>query len=64
VSLVGGFVAWNNWQKAGATWPDTSGNSLSRSRFLAALGILSSMLFSALIFAQWLPTILGVPCGK
>jgi len=31
---------------------------------MSALGLLTGTLFSILIFAQWLPTILGVPCGK
>jgi hypothetical protein len=64
ISLLGGAVAWSNWQKSGSTWPDDSSGSVSRSRFMSALGLLTSALFSLLIFAQWLPTILGVPCGK
>jgi len=64
VSLIGLAVAWSNWQKSGATWPDDSSGSIPRSRFMSALGLLTGTLFSILIFAQWLPTILGVPCGK
>ena len=64
VSLVGLAVAWSNWQKSGSTWPDDSNGSISRSRFMSALGLLTGALFSVLIFAQWLPTLLGVPCGK
>ena len=64
VSLIGLAVAWSNWQKSGATWPDDSSGSISRSRFMSALGLLTGTLFSVLIFAQWLPTALGVPCGK
>ena len=64
ISLLGGAVAWSNWQKSGSTWPDDSSGPVSRSRFMSALGLLTSALFSALIFAQWLPTIMGVPCGK
>jgi hypothetical protein len=64
ISLLGGAVAWSNWQKSGSTWPDDTSGSVSRSRFMSALGLLTSALFSALIFAQWLPTIMEVPCGK
>jgi len=64
VSLIGLAVAWSNWQKSGATWPDDSSGSIPRSRFMSALGLLTGTLFSILIFAQWLPTLLGVPCGK
>jgi hypothetical protein len=64
LSLLGGAVAWHNWTRSGAQWPNGGSGAIPRSRFMAALGLLTSMLFSALIFAQWLPTILGVPCGK
>ena len=64
VSLIGLAVAWSNWQKSGATWPDDSSGSIPRGRFMSALGLLTGTLFSVLIFAQWLPTLLGVPCGK
>jgi hypothetical protein len=64
VSLVGLAVAWSNWNKSGAIWPDDRTGSIPRSRFMSALGLLTGALFSALIIAQWLPTIVGVPCGK
>jgi hypothetical protein len=64
VSLLGWAVAWSNWKKSGATWPDESSGSIPRSRFMSALGLLTGPMFSALIVAGWLPTILGVPCGK
>ena len=64
ISLIGLLVAWSNWQKSGSTWPDDSSGPILRSRFMSALGLLTGILFSTLIFAQWLPTILGVPCGK
>jgi hypothetical protein len=64
ISLLGLAVAWSNWQKSGSTWPDEGSGSVARSRFMSALGLLTGSLFSVLIFAQWLPTLLGVPCGK
>jgi hypothetical protein len=64
VSLIGFGIAWSNWNKSGAMWPDGRSGSIPRSRFMSALGLLAGALFSALIFAQWLPTLLGVPCGK
>jgi hypothetical protein len=64
LSLIGGAVAWSNWQRSGAEWPDSSSSPISRSLFMSALGLLGGALFSALVFAQWLPTITGVPCGK
>ena len=64
LSLTGGAISWRNWQKAGSEWPSENAGVIPRSRFLSSLGLLSSALFSATIFAQWLPTIMGVPCGK
>lgn len=64
LSLLGGLIAWTNWQKSGAVWPSDASGPVPRSRFMATLGLLTSALFSALIIAQWLPTILGVPCVK
>jgi hypothetical protein len=64
LSLIGLAVAWLNWQKSGSTWPNGGSGAIPRSRFMSALGLLTGILFSALIFAQWLPTIVGVPCGK
>jgi hypothetical protein len=64
LSLIGGAVAWSNWQKSGSEWPTDASGAVPRSRFMSALGLLTCALFSTLIFAQWLPTALGVPCGK
>jgi hypothetical protein len=64
LSLIGGAVAWRNWKRSGAQWPGDDSGPIPRSRFMAALGLLTCPLFSALIIAQWLPTALGVPCGK
>lgn len=64
LSLLGGFVAWRSWQQTGANEPAKSPGPLPRSRFMAALGVLTGMLFTVVIFAQWLPMLLGVPCEK
>ena len=63
-SLFGGAVSFKNLKGAGVQWPDQQPEPLIRSRFMAVLGILTSALLSVLIFAQWLPTLLGVPCDK
>lgn len=63
ISLAGGFIAWRAWQTVGAEWPDASSGSVPRIRFMAVLGMLGCALFTLLIIAQWLPSILGVPCN-
>ena len=64
VALVGGVIAWSEWVAAGATTDEQGGDRMSRRRFMALIGILTSSLFSVTIVAQWLPTLLRVPCGK
>jgi len=41
-----------------------SGKPARRKRFMGIIGFALSILFAVVIFAQWLPTIVGVPCGK
>jgi hypothetical protein len=62
-ALLGGAISFR-LQHAGWRWPDQQPDPLTRRRFIAVLGLLNAALFSILIFAQWLPTLLGVPCDK
>jgi hypothetical protein len=64
VSLAGLGIAWRNLKQAGDKWPSDHAGPIPRSRFMAVLGLMSGALFSLVIIAQWLPTIVGVPCGK
>jgi hypothetical protein len=64
VAIVAGAIAWWEWVAAGATTDAEGGDLKSRRRFMALIGILTSALFSVTIVAQWLPTLMGVPCGK
>ena len=64
ISIFGGLVAFREWKAAGSTTEDESGRPISRRRFMSMIGILTGILFTAVVFAQWLPTLLGVPCGK
>ena len=57
LSLIGWALAWREWTKRRDTVD-------RRSRFMALVGVLGGALFSLLILAQWLPTIMGVPCDK
>jgi hypothetical protein len=64
--LVGGsgFVAWRAWDHAGRGWGETGDRDLDRTRFLALLGLMGCGLFSVLIAAQWIPTLLVGPCTR
>ena len=60
VSLIGWAFAWREWTKS----RDVNSGGRMRHRFMALIGVLTGALFSLLILAQWLPTIMGVPCDK
>jgi uncharacterized membrane protein YbhN (UPF0104 family) len=62
LSIVSGFIAWRGFAAASAE--EDEYRSMRSRRFLNLVGIGMSALFTALIFAQWLPTLTGVPCGK
>ena len=59
---AGAWVAWREWTRAGAEWPDEGVSPAARSRFMAMLGLLGSLLFAAVILAQWLAKLFLHPC--
>ena len=64
LSVIGGIIAWRDWHAGGSHTGNESGRPLARKQFMSLLGILTGTLFTLVIFAQWLPTLLGVPCDK
>ena len=64
VSAIGMLIAYLEYRK----WEQVGDNARfeagSRPRFMAMVGVMSGALFTLVIFAQWLPTLLGVPCDK
>lgn len=64
LSAVGGIVAWT-YLPDGAYEPSKEqGTPTARRRFMGYLGVALAVEFCILIIAQWLPTLLGVPCHK
>ena len=64
LSMIGGIIAWRDWRSGGGDTGNASGRPISRKQFMSLLGVLTGALFTLVIFAQWLPTLLGVPCNK
>jgi hypothetical protein len=62
-AIIGGAIAWGYWP-AGDYEATEAGKPDARKRFMAMVGVTLSIFFAIVIFAQWLPTIVGVPCGK
>ena len=62
LAAVGGVIAWRAWRQAGREWHNEAGGVLPRSRFMAALGVLLSSLFSLVILAQGIPSFILPAC--
>jgi hypothetical protein len=63
ISAGAGWIAWGEWRRTGRRWPDDGVGTEPRSRFLAALGVLSGGFFALVIVAQWLGTVILNPCA-
>jgi hypothetical protein len=63
-SLVGLYFAYREWSAVGGGMDDDDATINSRRSFMALIGMLTGALFTVIIFAQWLPTLTGVPCDK
>ena len=59
-----GFVAASNWFQLAASASEDSGGPIPRSRFMAILGTLLSLLMSLVIIAMWVPVFLYGPCER
>jgi hypothetical protein len=62
LALSGGLVAWREWKRTGREWPSEELGAIPRSRFMVALGLLASALFSLVILAQWAASFFFNPC--
>jgi Co/Zn/Cd efflux system component len=61
ISAAAGLIAFKNWRRFGADWPDDASGS-ARALFMAALGLLVSAMFSLTIAAQAIATMMLHPC--
>ena len=59
-----GFVAAANWYLLAASAREDGGGTIPRSRFMAILGTLLSLLMSLVIIAMWVPVFLYGPCER
>jgi len=64
LALGGGALSWRNWRRAGEGLPDEGRGTLSRSRFLAAGGLLISGFSALMIVAEWLPIFFYRQCQR
>jgi hypothetical protein len=62
LTLAGGFINWRNWQRTGKEELDGEGGTVSRSRFMAVLGIFTSAMFFLTILVQGMASFILHPC--
>ena len=64
VAAGGGFIAWRNWESAGRKWPAEAGSVTERSRFMAVVGLLISLIIVLALIAQLIPQFIYDPCQR
>jgi hypothetical protein len=57
-----GTLARRDWERTGRGLEDEAATVLTRSRFLAMLGLASSVFCGLIILAMWLPMFIVGPC--
>jgi hypothetical protein len=62
LAAAGALIARRSWRSTGETWPGGAGGRLSRSRFMAGVGLLLSLFIVMVIVAQWIPSFVLNPC--
>ncbi len=62
VALLGVWLTWRTWKKAGEQWPGEEEGVVPRSCFLAFVGFGVNVLFVAAILAQSVPKLMLNPC--
>ena len=54
LSLVGNVAAWRTWMTGGRNVPGDHGGAIARTRMLGATGLGTGVLFTMILFAQWI----------
>lgn len=62
MAAVGALVAWRQWTAVGRQWPDANGDPMTRTRFLAASGLIISGLSMLLIVIEGIPNFMLSAC--
>ncbi|HEU4594259.1 MAG TPA: hypothetical protein VFS10_03740 [Pyrinomonadaceae bacterium] len=64
VTVGAGLLSGRNWRRAGGSWEDEGAGIIPRSSFMAAVGVLISVLTALVVVAQWLPIFVYGPCER
>lgn len=61
IALVA-FIAYLTWREEGAQWPGEASDVATRTRFIAMVGLLGSVIFFLVTLAQAIATVYYDPC--
>jgi hypothetical protein len=64
VSLFAGVLAYRVWKQLGAKGDEDGSGPLPRARFMAAVGMLISLVMLLVIVAQWIPVFVYGSCQR
>ena len=64
ISAAGWFVAYTEFSQCKAEPTNDDDQPPSRRRVMSLVGLMTGALFTLLIIASWVPTLMGVPCNK
>jgi len=56
------LIAYLTWREEGAQWPSEGGDIATRTRFIAVVGMLGSVIFFLVTLAQGIATVYLDPC--
>jgi hypothetical protein len=64
ITIIAGLIAWRDWHAAEPDWPDDAEGVLSRTRFIAVMGVAASLFSLLVIVGQWLAIFVLDPCYR
>jgi hypothetical protein len=64
IAVSGALIAWTQARATAETPKETTIERPQTRDFMSVLGTVLGIFFTIVIFAQWLPTLTGVPCSK
>jgi len=64
VTLFAGLLAHRVWKRVGSRWEDEGPGAVPRARFMAAIGMLISVVMLLVIVAQWIPVFIYGSCQR
>jgi hypothetical protein len=64
ITLFAGLLSYRVWKRVGGSWDDEGPGTVPRARFMAAVGILISLVMFLVILAQWIPVFIYGSCQR